>query len=273
MIKIPEGLSGKELFDFLSKNKSALIQQKCAFPIKSESSGFPYFVTKKTKIGSAIKAGETELSPVDINELDITAIGNAANFIDCQMDLLLPDCWKKTIKENGPQGKNRIWHLKNHQQNTDGVIGQINKLYSKDYSLEELGLSGFFGVTQCLVMESTVDETDPKCFKLYSRKQINQHSIGLQYVKLDLAVNDPNYPNDFAIWNKYYAQVINKDMANSRGYFWVVYEIKLLEVSAVLWGANELTPCIDNEEKSEENEEETISVSEMIANTKIKIAL
>jgi hypothetical protein len=69
-------------------------------------------------------------------------------------------------------------------------------------------------------------------------------------------------------------QVINKDVANSRGYFWVIYEIKLLEVSAVLWGANELTPCIDNEEKSEETKEEnSVSVSEMIKNAKIKIAL
>jgi hypothetical protein len=89
-----------------------------------------------------------------------------------------------------------------------------------------------------------------------------------------LAVNDPNFPAEFDIWNKYFAQAINKDVATSCGYFWVVYEIKLLEVSAVLWGANELTPCIDEDDEEDmmgKSQEKTVSVSDLISKTQIKL--
>lgn len=286
MIKVPENLIGKELFAFLMANKMLLINQKCSFPVKSDPGNFPYSISKSKKAPVKKALGEQSVIIDDNGEVDIVAIANASNFIDSQMDLLLPDCWKKTIKESGPAGKNRIWHLKNHKQNTDGVVGKITSLYSQDYSLVDLGLN-MVGTTQCLVMESTVKEAlDDKCFDMYSDKMINQHSIGLQYVKMDLAINDPNYPVEFDIWNKYFAQIINKDIATQCGYFWVIYEIKLLEVSAVLWGANELTPCIDDEDDMEEGYGKnkppkgtkhkepgitTQSVSEMIAKAKINI--
>lgn len=281
MVIIPKNLVGEKLISFLMANKSELIAQKCAFPIKSEGNNYPYITAKKSKVVSNKAAGEQAVLIDDNGELDIVAIANAANFIDTQMDMLLPDCWKKTIKESGPTGKNRIYHLKDHNQKIDGVIGKINNIYSQDYSLTDLGLS-MIGTTQCLVMESTVKEAlNDKCFDMYSSKMINQHSIGLQYVKMDIAVNDPNYPAEFAVWNKYYSQVINKDVANKCGYFWVIYEIKLLEVSAVLWGANELTPCVDDMEEKENDveidstktKEKSISMSEMISKATIKIEL
>jgi hypothetical protein len=274
MIKIPAGLTGKKLLDFIVANKASLIKQKCAFPIKSDPNGYPYTVKKSSIKTDATKAGDQSVVIDDNNELNIVAIANAANWIDSQMDMLLPDCWKKTIKESGPQGKNRIYHLKNHMQNTDGVIGRPTALYSQDYSLTDLGIDKV-GTTQCLVMESAVMESlDDKCYDMYVAKMINQHSIGLQYVKLDLAVNDPNFPAEFDIWNKYFAQAINKDIATSCGYFWVVYEIKLLEVSAVLWGANELTPCIDEDDEEDmmgKSQEKTVSVSDLISKTQIKL--
>jgi hypothetical protein len=46
-------------------------------------------------------------------------------------------------------------------------------------------------------------------------------------------------------WNKYYKDIINKEFVDEYGFFWVVNEIKLLEVSAVLFGANELTPTLE----------------------------
>lgn len=248
MIKIPGILSGKQLHEFLIKNKAAIIAQKCAFPIKSEPRELPCSIVGKSKASSKKAAGDTMVEIDDMGELAIVAVANSANWIDSQMDMLLADCWKKTIKESGPAGKNRIYHLKNHCQDTDGVVGKITSLYSKDVALSDLGLD-LPGSTQCLIMESTVKEAyDDGTFDKYTDKIINQHSIGMQYVKMDVAVNDPNYPAEFAVWNKYFQYVLNKDVAMQCGYFWVVYEIKLLEVSAVLWGSNELTPTMDNED-------------------------
>ena len=246
MIAIPKNITQKEMFAFLKANKQELIKQKSAFPVKSDSNSFPYQISRSTKKSFA-KKDIQQVEEVDLGQMDIVAIGNSANWIDSQMDMLLPDCWKKTIKESGPSGKDRIYHLRDHKQETSGVIGKPASLYSKDYALADLGLDGYYGSTQCLVMESIVMQSlNEKCFTLYSEKMINQHSIGMQYIKLDLAINDANSPAEFDVWNKYFAQVINKDVATSAGYFWVVYEIKLLEVSAVLWGSNELTPCIED---------------------------
>jgi hypothetical protein len=81
--------------------------------------------------------------------------------------------------------------------------------------------------------------------------KVNQHSIGLQYVKLSLAINDEDYKEEFEVWNKYNEQIINKDKAEANGFFWAVQEIKLIENSAVLFGSNEITPTLDNNLKNE----------------------
>ena len=74
---------------------------------------------------------------------------------------------------------------------------------------------------------------------------MNQHSIGLQYVKIELAINDKDEKEEFKAWEKYFPLAINKSKAESQGYFWAVKEYKLLENSAVLFGSNELTPTLE----------------------------
>jgi hypothetical protein len=95
------------------------------------------------------------------------------------------------------------------------------------------------------MMQSTVSEDyDEKCYYLYKDGEIKQHSIGLQYVNVVLCLNsvDAIDYEEKANWDFYYPQVINKEAVEKAGYFWAVKEAKILEVSAVLWGANELTP-------------------------------
>ena len=42
----------------------------------------------------------------------------------------------------------------------------------------------------------------------------------------------------------YYSNIINPEKANKQGFFFAVTEAKLLEVSNVLFGSNEITPTI-----------------------------
>ena len=88
-------------------------------------------------------------------------------------------------------------------------------------------------------------EYDQRIFRDYKNGKINQHSIGLYYVKIFLCVNDEDYKQEFAAWNKYIDMVINRDQVEEDGYFWAVTEIKLIECSAVLAGANSLTPTLE----------------------------
>jgi hypothetical protein len=80
----------------------------------------------------------------------------------------------------------------------------------------------------------------------YKNGDINQHSVGMQYVKLELAVNDPEEKEEFAAWERYKGEVINIEKAEEQGYFWAVTEAKLIEISCVIKGSNELTPTLDN---------------------------
>jgi hypothetical protein len=74
-------------------------------------------------------------------------------------------------------------------------------------------------------------------------------------VSLFLCINDEENADKFKNWNTYFPNVINKDVAVESGYFFAVTEVKLLEVSAVLWGSNELTPVLSTTPIVETDEE------------------
>ena len=260
-ITIPKFATKEQLFAFLKTNKDALIAKKMEGINKSDT--FIHAVRKNTAYKSSAKKSTIKASGTEqMGELKVTIVCNAAYFCDTQMDVLIPDCWKGTIKRNGPKGKNVIKHLKNHVWKTDDIVGKPTDIYSMEVPLVELGLNQV-GNTQCLIMESIVKERfDCKTFDLYEEGDQNQHSIGMGYLDLELAINDPNDREYFAVWSKYYPSIINKDVVDEAGFFWAVPEIELYENSAVLWGSNELTPTLettsikDAQEECEEDEQE-----------------
>lgn len=260
-ITIPPNLKGKELFAYLKANKSEIIKSKRDFLKFSDNNDYPVSILKSIKKAS-IKGITLDTEDEETGILPVKFIGNTANWCDSQMDVLLVDSWKKTIKDSGPTGADRIYHLKNHQQSTDGIIGKISSIYSQDFTFKDLGIKGN-GSTQCLVIESNVKQAyDEKCFLLYSDNEINQHSIGLQYVNIVLCVGDKDYASaqEFENWNKYYQLIINKDAVDEYQYFWAIIEIKLKEVSAVLFGSNEITYMIsDDENESKKDNEPPLS--------------
>lgn len=237
-VTIPN-LEGKALFDYLVKNKADLIAKKCSLPIKSDP---VCYGATPVKTSGGEKA---ESSDVEEGTIRVKVVCNTALFCDTYGDVLAPDCWKKTITERGPKGKNLIPHLKNHAHDIDKQIGRVVDLFSEMIDLSVLGYPAT-GKAQALVMISDVKkEWDEKLYTLYSDLAVRQHSIGLQYVQLKLALNDEDYKEEFAVWNAHYDQIINKEDVDRRNYFWWVSEIKLYENSAVLFGANELTPTLE----------------------------
>jgi|SRR6185437_4674543 len=247
-------LSGKPLFDYLKTNKEALIAEKKSIVKHADPFSWSPEISrmKITKDGSIIKADATGDGDLDGDadggtmipddeSVHVTVVANTANWCDSQLDVLIPDCWKSSIK----QRKGMIPHLHDHIHQIEAKIGEVAKIYSKDMKLTDLGLNQS-GTTQVLIFETDVMASyNEKIFNQYKLGKINQHSIGLQYVKISLCINDKDSEKEYDFWNKYYPQIINKDVVDARGYFWVVTEIKLLENSCVLFGSNELTPTLD----------------------------
>jgi len=226
------------------KNKKTIIRAKKQTPIFSEC-----LVNKAPTLNLKTSATKEAGKDEDPNRLKVTIIGSTALYCDSHMDVLGVGCFEKTVNEQGAN----VPHLKDHQHNLEGKIGKTLKVYTEMIEVSEFGIESDVKTTQVLLMDSEiVKEWNPKIFQLYKDQEVKQHSIGLQYVRIELAANDPDYKDEFAAWEKYYDQVINKEKVNERGYFWFVSEIKLYEISAVLFGSNELTPTVETAEKSED---------------------
>lgn len=244
---IPEFKNKAELFAHLKANKKSLLAQKCSTPIKTEVFDYGCLGLKAKDIsiiGKSVTKSVTKAEDLNPNEIQVDAIANMAGWADSYMDVLIPDSWDETIKEKGASNKQLIYHLKNHNYSTDAIIGGDVKMRSEWLDLSIFNIDSDLKQGQALIGNSIVKLTyDKKCYHLYTDDEVKQHSIGLRYIRLYLCVDsaDDDYVVEKENWDKYYKYVINKDKVNDKGYFWAVTEIKLLEYSAVLFGANELT--------------------------------
>jgi hypothetical protein len=241
LIEIPTDVSKKELFAFLLKNKTALIQQKKFTP--KESNGFCYGGQIFSSKGFALKAAEDITLPQD-GVLLVKAIINTTNYMDSRADVHMPGLWAKSLSDN----KN-IMHLQEHDLEFEKIIadGVDLKAYTKSFAWRDLGFD-LKGKTEALVFDSMVrEERNAFMYNQYAKGYVKNHSVYMQYVKMILCVNEPDdlsYGAEYEAWQKYLPEVVNKDDAKERGYFWAITEAKIIEGSAVPIGANSLTPTL-----------------------------
>lgn len=245
----------KDLFKFLTENRDKLIAQKKA--VKKEAD-CPVLVAptivKDQKI-SAKKDGMSMPDVMNAESLKAVCIINTTNFLDSHGDVHLPGIWNKSLKEN-----KMIMHLQEHEMEFDKIIadGPELKVYTKTFNWSELGYS-FPGTTEALVFESTIlRKRNAYMLDQYANGWVKNHSVGMYYVKMDFAVNDEEYPNEFEAWNKYYPQIANKDIADLKGYFWYVIEAKCCEGSAVPMGSNTATPTLETGKSQPDASTDTI---------------
>ena len=226
----------KELIKQMIQNKGQLIEMK--------KSAIKYTDTCEIK---SIKSGITSKVDEEENgdEIERTIVGNTYNWLDSAGDVLVSGVFAKSLRER----KDKMFHLHDHEFKITSKVGEFKDIYEKPISWKELGVERD-GDTESLIAESTViKEYNPIIFREYKNGKINQHSVGMYYVKMLLGVNDPDEKEEFAVWNKYYPMLGNPEDADEQGYMWIVTEAKLIEISAVLMGANPITPTLDNNTK------------------------
>lgn len=243
-------LSKLSIADIVAQ-KERIISDKKSLVITSEP--IIYSPEAKRKQITISKAAGSSDNP---NEIEVVIIGNTFKFCDSHMDVLGPGCADKTIRERGIS----IKHLKDHLHTIGGKIGKTLDVFTDLVSVSEFGIVSDVKTTESLFMRSLVKKVlDAKSFELYKEEEIDQHSIGMQYVNLELAVNNEEFKDEFEIWQKRIGDVINKEFVENRGFFWWVSEIKLFEISAVLFGANELTPTVSTGKSTQEPLEGTLA--------------
>ena len=108
------------------------------------------------------------------------------------------------------------------------------------------------GETEALVFDANIEKSrNPFMFEQYAKGYVKEHSVGMRYVDIFMCVNSGEQwaKEEKENWDKYYPEIINKDVADSMGYFWAVTTAKVIEGSAVVKGSNYATPTISVKEQ------------------------
>jgi hypothetical protein len=241
-MKIPSFENSKDLFKFLRENEEMLILEKKE-QIK-EAYEIGYFTGKELKVSKSLTTEKADTETV----LYRTVVINTTNYLDSHRDVHIPGLWNKSLQEN-----KRIVFLQEHKRQFDKVIakGDDLKAYVKNFQWNELGYN-VQGQTEALTFEATIKaDRNKEMFDLYKKNEIDQHSVGMRYVKLVMCFNDPDEGAEWEAWQKYAPQIINQDALEGLKYFWAVTEAKVIEGSAVLMGSNPITPAVPIKEKQD----------------------
>lgn len=233
----------EELIDYLVANKTAIIATKKAEIKRADA--ISYSVPVINEKGEEIKA---EPKSADLllkqDSIKVKVVINTTNIMDSHRDVHMKGIWKQSLKQ-----QKSFLHLQEHEAKFDKIISDNAKGYVKNMQWTELGYD-FKGETEALIFDSEIEKArNPFMFEQYAKGYVKNHSVGMQYIKLEFAVNDERYPTEKAVWDKYFEEVANKDEAERIGYFWAVTEAKIIEGSAVVRGSNYATPTLSTKEE------------------------
>lgn len=260
---MPAFKSREEKLDWLAENSEELIlaaktQIKYADAFGGcevetiADTGTP--VMHKSENGAAIKTGVVD----GTQDLNVKAIINTTNLFDSHKDVHIPGLWNKSLKTY-----TRMKHLQEHSMRFKDVIADKENLLANvvEYKWRELGFD-YEGKTQALEFTSTVKHSrNPYMHEQYNKGHVDNHSVGMQYVKMLFAMNsDKDHHAQYKInWDKYIDQVANRKDAEKSGYMWIVLEAKAIEGSAVVNGSNFATPTqsVSSTKHSDSEEEKT----------------
>lgn len=246
---LPEGLFGKDLYKWMVENKALLINQKKSAIKEADVIGN---VSMYVAADGALKMFDTVDKAIKEDTEEVihrTSVINTTYWYDSHGDLHIDNLWKKSLQENKDH-----YLVESHKFDFRGIISDEVKAMTKTMSWRDLGLD-IDGTTQALIFVSRIEkERNEYMFEQYKKGRVKNHSVGMRYVKMDLAINNEYWKEEFEVWNKYYDKIANKEDVDAAGYFWAITEAKVVEGSAVVKGSNIITPTIPNNKSTQETE-------------------
>jgi hypothetical protein len=258
-MKLPKFETKREMFDYLIQNKSELIEMKRATLKFTDLVGMP----EPTETNKALFTDYKDDPTSGVIKRSIVA--NTYNWMDSHDDVHVGNTFLKSINER----TNKVFHLHDHKHEVTAKVGKPIEIKEVEVDWMDLGVNRL-GKTTVLMLDSEIKEAYNKdVFRQYLDDEIDQHSVGMRYVKIQLAVNDSEYKEEKAVWDEYYPKLGNPEHAEKQGYFWAVKEASLVEVSAVLMASNTLTPTVQNIEPSEDTQK--TEPTEVTQNDKVRI--
>tara|TARA_R100000951_G_scaffold116799_1_gene131154 strand:+ start:3828 stop:4646 length:819 start_codon:yes stop_codon:yes gene_type:complete len=222
-----------EMFKALSKDKERIISFKKKHIFESKNKG------------SASNSFSNESIAKGIDGLEkgfIYPVISNTYFMDSHKDVHITDSMNRTVDMQ--QGK--VHYAMNHDLSVGKIIAypdQVEMLL-KDVAWKDLGYDAE-GSTQALIFKTNTFDYSPIEAVAAIKQQLPvQGSIRMQYVKMALAIksDDPDLKEENAEYQKHIDKIVNRKEAEEDGYFWPVYELKIVEEgSMVVKGSNSVT--------------------------------
>ncbi len=243
--------SQKELFKYLVANKEFVLDQRKSIIKRAEGS---------LSLCLPVTEGENDfenkaIKPVFENDkeagiLKRTVVANTYWYMDSHSDVHIgrgdkgeegTAIFTDAIKKN----PSKIPPIDQHNYSLDGRMGKTLNLQEAPISWRALGL-GKTGMTEALFADVQIEKAmNEKRYNDYLNNEIDQHSVGMRYIDVQLAVNDQEeYPKEYAVYQKYIGKIGNRSAVDAQGYFFAVEKADLREYSAVIAGSNDLTPTL-----------------------------
>jgi len=230
----------EDLFKELRENKSVLIAQKKMITKEADSTIHIVEVEDRNKEANKAEANDV----TSFNKIAAKLVINTTNLMDSHSDVHLKGIWNKSAKE-----QKNILLLQEHQMKFNSIISDSVTAEVKRMTWKSLGFD-LEGDTEALIFNAEIDKARNEfMFNQYAKGYVKEHSVGMRYVKLELALNSESKydTEEKEVWDKYIKEIVNKEAAEEQGYFWAVSEAKIIEGSAVVKGSNYATPTISVE--------------------------
>lgn len=251
----------KELFKFLKENKQFIIDKKKSV-VKYAS---PVTFAPARAAQKAASGASTMKDTADV--LYRTLVVNTYHWLDSHGDVHMKGTFSKSIKERAL----RIQPFDQHKYSLDYRIGKTLSIEEKAMEWKELGVE-LKGETISVVTLTEIHRSkSPARFEDYKNGDIDQHSVGMIYVNLTLCIDDEDYEEEKTAFDKYIDLVGNKEEAIKQGYFFAIHEAKLIEYSCVIEGSNSLTPVIQPDLSTEQEESKTVLLNAELLLNKVKL--
>lgn len=249
-IDLPTFATQKKLHKFLVENKASLIAQRKAATKYADAFGGVDCSLVGMK-AETLKANSPIINYAELDSIFVKAVINTTNILDSHRDVHLKGIWNRTVKNN-----RFPLHVQEHKANEfEKIIADGPDLVQsvKTFTWKELGFN-YEGKCEALLFESVVKrERNKYMFEQYAKGRVKNHSVGMRYVKIDLCVNDEEWPEEYGNWKEFISEIANKEDLEGVSYFWAVHEAKAIEGSAVPLGSNFATPTIENNAKTHES--------------------
>jgi hypothetical protein len=213
-------------------------------------------IAKKSMFNSTVtkpfEAKKAENVPLTAKGIDISIVANTPYFLDSDSDVVMPNAFEFDGMEY-PE-------LDSHDRESIESLITWGKFRYGQVARKDLLLDGE-GTVEALIFDAHITPQMHKdAFDKYSTGLIRQHSLSFYYKDVQYACNEEgeDWREEKALWDSIYPMLINKDLADNIGHFWVVNKGEIREVSACVFGASRLTSTLSVSEKKDKEEQKPI---------------